>query len=162
MAQVDYFLKIAEAPGESQDAKHPDEIQVLSWGWGASNTGTMSYGGGGGAGKVSVHDFSFTMKFNKASPKLFLLCCNGKHINNAILTCRKQGEKQLDYLIYTFSDLTVSSYQTGGHEGGDPIPTDSISLNFAKLESAYCMQKLNGDLDSPIKTGYDLKKMEKV
>ena len=47
---VDFFLKIDGIPGESTDAKHKDEIDVLSWSWGANQTGTMSYGGGGGAG----------------------------------------------------------------------------------------------------------------
>ncbi|MGH2698518.1 MAG: type VI secretion system tube protein Hcp [Actinomycetota bacterium] len=31
MAAVDYFLKIDGIPGESQDAKHKDEIDVNAW-----------------------------------------------------------------------------------------------------------------------------------
>ena len=40
MAAVDYFLRIDGIEGESADAKHKGEIDVLSWSWGASNTGT--------------------------------------------------------------------------------------------------------------------------
>lgn len=31
MAQVDYFLKIDGIEGESTDAKHKNEIDVVSW-----------------------------------------------------------------------------------------------------------------------------------
>ena len=50
MAQVDYFLKLEGIKGESQDDKHRDEIDVLSFSWGVSQTGTMAFGGGAGAG----------------------------------------------------------------------------------------------------------------
>ena len=56
MALVDYFLKIDGIPGESGDAKHKDEIQVLSFSFGESQAGTMAFGGGGGAGKVQNAD----------------------------------------------------------------------------------------------------------
>src|SRR5256885_2098026 len=47
MAVVDYFLKIEGVEGESQDSKHKDEIQVLSWSLGEQQAGTMAFGGGG-------------------------------------------------------------------------------------------------------------------
>ena len=96
MALVDYFLKIEGIPGESQDAKHKDEIQVLSFSFGESQSGTMAFGGGGGAGKVQMQDFHFMMNVNKASPKLFLACACGEHIPSAILTARKAGKEQQD------------------------------------------------------------------
>jgi type VI secretion system secreted protein Hcp len=77
MAAVDYFLKIDGIDGESQDAKHKNEIDLESFSWGATQGGTMAFGGGGGAGKVQMQDFHFVMRVNKASPKLFLACANG-------------------------------------------------------------------------------------
>ena len=114
---VDYFLKIDGIPGESQDSKHKDEIQLESWSWGESQSGTMAYGGGGGAGKVDMQDFHFVMTVNKATPKLILACASGEHIKKAVLTCRKAGKTQQEFLIYNFSDVLVSSYQTGGGRG---------------------------------------------
>ena len=52
MAAVDYFLKIDNIPGESEDDKHKSEIQLESWRIGATQSGTFASGGGGGAGKV--------------------------------------------------------------------------------------------------------------
>ena len=161
MAAVDYFLKIDGIEGESEDAKHGKEIEILSWSWGESQSGTMSHGTGGGAGKVSMQDFHFAMKANKSSPKLFLACANGEHIKSAVLTCRKAGKEQQEFLKWTFTDLLVSSYQTGG-SSGDLIPTDQISMNFTKIETSYKVQNADGTLGAEFKAGYDLKKNVKV
>src|SRR6266480_3476009 len=134
MAAVDYFLKIDGIEGESQDDKHEGEIDIESFSWGATQSGTIAVGGGGGAGKVSMQDFHFAMGVNKATPILFLACAQGDHIKNAILTCRKAGKEQQEFLKITMSDVLVSSFQTGGSGAGDVVPTDQISLNFAKIE----------------------------
>lgn len=156
MAAVDYFLKIDGIPGESTDSKHKNEIDLESWSWGESNSGTHSAGGGGGAGKVSMQDYHFTMRVNKASPKLFLACASGQHIKEALLTCRKAGKQQQEYLKIKFTDLLISSYQTGG-SSGDVVPVDQIAFNFSKIEFTYAPQKADGSLDSPVVHNYNLK-----
>jgi len=157
---VDYFLKIDGVDSESTDSKHKNEIDVESFSWGATQTGASSArGAGAGAGKVSMQDFHFVMKVNKASPILMLSCATGKHIKAATLTCRKAGGDQQEYMKVVMSDLLVSSYQTGG---AGEIPTDQISLNFGKIEFEYKPQKADGTLDSPVKTGWDLKTNQKV
>ena len=156
MASVDYFLKLTDIPGESMDSKHKGEIDIESWSWGETNSGSHSFGGGGGAGKVSMQDFHFTMKTNKASPKLFLHCATGTHIKETLLTCRKAGKEQQEYLKIKFSDALVSNYQIGG-SAGDVVPVDQISLNFAKIEVTYCPQKPDGSLDSPVVHNYSAK-----
>lgn len=153
---TDFFLKIDTIPGESKDAKHKDEIDVFSWSWGESQTGGMAYGGGGGAGKVSMQDFHFTMRVNKATPKLILNCANGAHIPKAVLTIRKAGKEQQEFLKYTFSDLLISSYQTGGSDGMD-IPIESVSFNYTKMEVEYKEQDAKGGLTGTVKAHWDLK-----
>lgn len=162
MAAVDYFLKIDGIEGESADSKHKAEIDLQSWSWGESQQGTGSFGGGGGAGKVAMQDFHFVMHVNKASPKLMLACATGDHIKSAILTCRKAGKDQQEFLKVTMSDLLVASFQTGGSGSDSVIPVDQISLNFAKIEYEYKAQKADGTLDGAVKAGYDLKLNKKV
>src|SRR5438045_2749884 len=151
MALVDYFLKIDGIPGESQDAKHKDEIQLLSFSFGESQAGTMAFGGGGGAGKVQMQDFHFMMNVNKASPVLFQKCATGEHIKSAILTARKAGKDQQDYLQVTFEDLLISSFQTNGDANANSLPTDSISFNFATCKWQYKMQNADGTLGEQFK-----------
>jgi type VI secretion system secreted protein Hcp len=158
---VDYFLKIDGIPGESNDSKHKDEIELESWSWSQKQEGSFQANLGGGSGKVAMQDFSFTMKTNKASPKLFLACANGEHIKQATLTCRKAGKGQQEYYIWKFSDLLVSSYSVSG-SGGDVIPHEEISLNFTKIETEYKEQKADGSLGAALKAGYDLKLNKQV
>jgi type VI secretion system secreted protein Hcp len=152
-AQVDYFLKIDGIDGESTDKDHKDEIDVESWSWGAQS-GTASRGGG--AGKVSVQDFSFVHKVDKASPELFLKTANGEHIKDALLTVRKAGDKPIEYLKYKFSDILVSSVRPGG-SSGDQIPLEQVSFNFRMIEVEYQPHDENGNpTGSPIKIGWDI------
>ena len=162
MSAADYFLKIDGIEGESEDAKHKGEIDLMSWSWGAQQTGSFAYGGGGGAGKVTLQDFHFVMKISKATPKLFEVCVTGKHIPFAILTCRKAGGNQEEFLKIKFSDLLVSSIQDGGSGGSDVIPMQQISLNFAKIEYEYYTQKPDGSVVLGGKAGWDHKKAVKV
>ncbi len=165
MANVDYFLKLDGIDGESQDQKHKNEIDVISFGWGEKQTGTSYQGGGSGAGKVQMHDFTFTMTVNKASPKLLLNCANGAAVKSAILTCRKAGKDQQEYYKITMTDLLVSSYVTaGGYHTSAlagkeelPVPTDSISLNYSTISFSYSPQKADGTLDGAITAGWNLK-----
>jgi len=157
MAMVDFFLKIDGISGESSDSKHKGEIEVESWGWGESQAGTASQGGGLGGGKVSMQDFNFAMKVNKASPKLMLACAQGDHIKNAILTCRKAGKDQQEYLKITFSDLMVSSYQASASGRAEVVPVEQITFNYTKIEFEYKEQKADGTLAGAVKTFYDVK-----
>lgn len=158
---TDYFLKIDGIDGESKDHKHKNAIDVLAWNWGESNTGAHAYGGGGGSGKVNMQDMTVTMKVNSASPKLMLACASGKHIPKAVLTCRKAGDKQQEYLIYTLSDLMIASFQSGGSQG-DEIPVETLAINFAKIEYKYYPQDAKGGLGGVMPWGWDLKENKAV
>ena len=162
MAQVDYFLFIDQVPGESTDSKHTNEIEVESWSWGATQLGTTAGGGGGGAGKVRIQDLNFVARTSKASPVLFLRCADGQHIKQAILTARKAGKDQSEFLILTMSDLLVTSYQIAGSETADTVPMDQVSVNFTKIKFEYRAQKADGSLDAPVWTGWDAKANQKL
>ena len=153
---VDYFIKFDGIKGESTDAKHKDEIDVEAWSWGETHAGSAGMGTGAGAGKVSMQDFHFVMALNTASVSLMKACATGQHIKMATLTGRKAGKEQQEYLTFKFHDVLVSSYQTSGAEGA-PLPIDSVSFNFAKIEFEYKPQKADGSLGSPVEFRYDLK-----
>jgi type VI secretion system secreted protein Hcp len=156
MAQVDYFIKFDGIKGESTDAKHKDEVDVESWSWGETHVAGPG-GGGAGGGKVSMQDFHFVMRLNRASIGLMKACATGQHIKGATLSARKAGKEQQEYLVLKFDDVLISSYQTGGAEGGDIVPTDQVSFNFAKIAVEYRPQKADGSLDVGIHFKYDVK-----
>jgi len=163
MAQVDYFMKFdPKVEGESTDDKHKGEIDVESWSWGVTQSGTSGHGAGAGAGKALPQDFHFVKKNDKASPVLMIGCTIGQHYKSAILTARKAGGGQQEYLKITMEDAMVSSYQVSGSQGSGVVPTDQVSLNFSKIEISYKEQKADGSLGGEAKQKYDFAANKKV
>jgi len=58
----------------------------------------------------------------------------------------------------TMSDVLVSLFQIGGAVG--VVPTDQISLNFAKIEVEYQEQDATGKIVASIKKWFDLNSMK--
>lgn len=146
---VDCFLKIDGIQGESTDAKHKDQINVLSWSWGETLATAA-----GGKGKVSVQDFSFSKAVDKASPKLMLACASGQQIKDAVLSCRKAGGSQ-DFLKITLTEVAITSYEIADAAAVDP--TDQFVLRFAKIQFDYVQQKPDGTMGASAEAGWDVK-----
>lgn len=161
MAQVDFFLKLDGVPGESTDDKHKGEIEVESFSWGEANAGTGGHGGGSGAGKVVPQDLVFTKRMDKSSPVLFIACATGQHFKDALLTARKAGGTQQEYLKMKLEEVLISSYQTSA-SSGDTIVHETVGLHFAKLEMVYKEQKADGSLGGEAKQKYDFAANKKV
>ena len=91
----DFFLKLTGIDGESQDAKHAGEIDVLCWDWKITQKSSMHSGSGGGAGKATVGDLVFDHYIDRASPNLFKYCVTGKHIESAVLAPTKESNEEI-------------------------------------------------------------------
>ena len=151
------FARIGTIKGESRDARHKDQIDVLSWSWGVSQSGTAGQGGGGGgAGKASFQDFSFTHHVDRASPLLMKACATGEHIRDATITVRKAGKGQQEFLIIKMTDVMVTSVSTSVSAEGDAA-VEGVTLAFAKVDLEYKPQKPDGTLDVGLHFMYDLK-----
>src|SRR5215218_10364017 len=160
---VDAFLKIDGVDGESTDSKHKGELEVLSFSWGETNDASShGAGGGGGAGKVSFQDFHFVAYTSKASPALFLGCASGEHFKKAVLTVRKAGKEQQEFMKVSLEDVLVSSFQTGGASGEVTVPTDQFSLNFVKIDFSVVGQNPDGTVGDGAAAGWDVKANKKV
>ena len=161
MAQAQYFLKIESIEGESTDERHRGEIEVESFGWGETQAGGVGHGGGAGAGKVQAQDLQIVKKVDKSSPLLMMGCATGQHFKSAILTARKAGGGQLEYLKITIEDALISSYQIGSSQGS-VLPTDQVGLAFARLEMSYREQKPDGSPGSEVEQKFDFVANKKV
>jgi type VI secretion system secreted protein Hcp len=158
VAQADYFLKLDGIPGESQDSKHAGELDILGFEHSAVNRGSSAKGGGSGAGKVELSDFHFTKSICKAGPKLFQACATGTHIASAVLTVRKAGGDQQEYLKITLTDSIVSGYENGGAGAAEVSPTEKFSLNYSTIKIEYKEQKADGTLAGTTTGSWNQKK----
>ena len=140
-ATVDFFLHLEGIDGESTDAMHPGTIEVFSFNFGCENPPPASVPNPTGSVKFTGLEVSASV--SKASPKLFLACATGVHIRKAVLFVRKAGTTQ-DYIQITMEDVLVSSWSTSASDGsgipaasGGDKPTESLSINFTKIEYKY-------------------------
>ena len=164
MSMADYWMKLDGIEGESSDEKMEKAFQIESWAWSEKNAGSWATNNGGGSGKVMMEDFTFSMPFNKAAPKLFAMCAGGDHIASGELVCRKGGGGQQVYLKVKFSDFIISSFEIRAEEGGGDGysgPKVSFSINFAKMDIDYQEQKPDGSVGATTTAGYDLRKNAK-
>ena len=153
---VDMFLKLDPIKGESQDDKHKDEIDVLSWSWGLSQAGSMHSGTGGGTAKVSVQDLTFTHWVDKATSDLIKFCATGKHIQSATLVVRKAGgETPVDYITISLDDVIITNVHTGGSQGEEKL-TENVTLNFRKFKYKYEQQTTTGTGGAKPQWGLDI------
>ena len=151
----DIFAKLGDIKGESLDDKHKNEIEVLSFSWGVTNAGSMASGGGAAAGKATFQDLSIVHRIDKATPALMQACATGTHLKEAIITHRKAGKGQHEYLIVKMNDVLITSVTHGGATG-EPA-SESVTLVFAKVDLEYKPQKGDGSLDAGVHFKYDLK-----
>ncbi|MTD28148.1 Hcp family type VI secretion system effector [Erwinia sorbitola] len=156
MAQ-DMFIKIDGIEGESLDAVHKNEIQVLRWNWDVSQHSNMHSGSGGGSGKASVSDFCFEHYTDKASPNLLNYCLTGKHIKNIQFVVRKAGGDPLEYLTIKFTDVIITLVEMSGSLEDETRPRETVRFSFTKMTQDYVMQNAEGQRSGVISASYDVK-----
>jgi type VI secretion system secreted protein Hcp len=153
---ADIFAKIGDIKGESLDAKHKDEVEVLSWSWGVAQSGSISPGPGQAQGKPKFNDFSFTHHMDKASPVLLKACATGAHIKEATITVRKAGKEQHEFLIIKMNDVLITGVGMN-NSGAAAATVEDVAMQFAKVDLEYKAQKADGTLDAGIHFKYDIK-----
>lgn len=155
---TDMYIALKGIEGESQDDKHANEIQILSYGFGASQSGTAHEGSGSTSGRADVHDVTFTKHVDKSSPLLYFLCCSGQPIEGAILSVRKAGgPKPVDYLKLTLTQVLITSFRSGA-EGSQDRAVETVTLNFSTSKVDYTPQKADGTGMGVITKGWDVTK----
>jgi type VI secretion system secreted protein Hcp len=157
---ADYFLKVDGIEGESTDAKHKGEIDVVAFSWGVGRAGGATTGSGGGEGKPVFDDLLVVARTSKASPHLWLACANATHIKTAILTARKAGKPPQEFLTIVLSDIVVTSYEVDGSD--DEPPLDQVSFSYGKVETRYTPTGKAGKSQPPVSAGWDLKSSSKA
>jgi type VI secretion system secreted protein Hcp len=151
---VDYYLKLDQIQGESQDDNHKNEIQLLSWSWGASQVSSVAGTGGSGAGKADLSDLSIMVNFDKSTPKFFKSICLGTHIPSGTLSAIKSGAGGKPYLKVDLKELFVTHLQISG---SSEVPSVSVGFTYGKITIDYSVQDEKGNLASVGPVTFDLK-----
>jgi len=144
----DMFLMVKGAKhgvikGESQDGQHKGEIEILSWSWGMQ--AKTNLGGGTATGKATINDLRIVKRVDSASTALMLALRTNEPIQKAVLTLRKAGKSQLEYLKITIEQgrVTALTVEAGDLSGSADI-FERVSFSFNKIEVEYVPQGKDG------------------
>jgi type VI secretion system secreted protein Hcp len=152
----DIFIKFDKFQGESDDHAHKREIEVTSFSIGVNQASSFSVGQGGGVGKCVFHNLVFSTKTSIATPKFLIGCATGEVYDTVILTARKAGAKQHDYLIWEFKKCMINSVTVAGN-GSATLPDDSVSLSYEQVKFSYKPQNADGTMGGVVAGAYNLK-----
>ncbi len=153
----DSFLQIDGVKGESTDSAHKDWIEILSYAHAITQPASATAGsaGGGTIGRCKHDDFVITKYVDLASPKLYELCCSGKHISKVVIELmRASGDAPVKYMAIEMDQVVISRVKPVGPEdavvegfvapttkANDDLPIESISFNYGIIKWTYTQQK---------------------
>jgi type VI secretion system secreted protein Hcp len=145
-AASNMFLRLDGIPGESTIDKHANEIDLLSWSWGET-TGTAKNKGLLPTGCIT--DLNIVKNLDIATPLLIVGALTGAVIPTGTLAVAVFGEKVTDFFIMTMTNVTITSYRTGGSVG-DLHLVENITLHFERMDGVYKKQKPDGSFDAGV------------
>jgi type VI secretion system secreted protein Hcp len=90
------------------------------------------------------------MRSQTATPKLLNACSCNESLTEVVITCRKAGGQQQEYMKWTLTNASVAEVKTGYIFSGQIMPYDEVSLVFQKIQLEYKPQKADGTLGAGI------------
>jgi type VI secretion system secreted protein Hcp len=162
LAAYNCFLGIDGIPGESMDRDHKDWIDIVSWSFGETFPAATASTAGSLPGRLTMQDFKFTMRTNKASPILFQACAMGKNLTKVVLEVWGMvgvpSGRPAKLLQIKLEDVRVSSFVILGNSmSTQAYPMEEISLNFARIKVTYSIYLPNGTGGGQVEAGFDVK-----
>ncbi len=152
---LDIFLKLGDIKGESDDARHKDEIVVLFWDFGVTQTLVRDGGGGMGAGKPQFRHLRFAHRIDAASPSIMQACASGKHIEDAVLSVRRIGDPTADMIVLRLEGVLVVSVDTAVNEANGEL-FESVTLAYQTIKFGDALAQAGGGLGAPASFAWTL------
>lgn len=131
------YMKYGDKKGEVTAEGYKDWVELSSVQWGVGRGISMGAGGLSKreASAPSISEVTVTKTLDAFSPEALKEAIGGKGVEVKIdLTRTDNSGKHVAYQKYILSATMISGYSISS--GGDR-PSESISLNFAKVDSEY-------------------------
>ena len=100
------------------------EIPVTSYTWSGESTGAPA---------PQVEDFQMVLSASGAEPEVWGVMVTNTSFRHVILHVRTPDQAQLEYLTYTFTNVTINRFLIDSPAG----TKDAISLDFGRVEEDY-------------------------
>lgn len=157
------FLKYGDVQGEVKVEGYDGWINITSFSWGVGRAIGSSQAGSvteREKSAASVAEINLTKTFDNSSVTFLEEALQGqldKEVKIHFTRTDKNNGHQ-PYLEYLLTNCGPSSYSIGGTGDQNTQITESISLNFTKIETKYYETKDDIQQGTPTTSTYDLQK----
>jgi type VI secretion system secreted protein Hcp len=127
------YLKYGSIKGEVKEPAHRGWIELSSMQWGTLQRSPRPFDRAGGRASPAVSDIVVTKRSDSVSILLMGESLSGKQVD-AVIDFVKGGSGKDVYLRIEMSGTSISSFNLSG--SGDN-PTESLTLNFTKVETKF-------------------------
>lgn len=141
--------------GDVTEDGHKDwiELNSIQWGVGRGISSPTGASADRESSAPSISEITVSKASDKSSPKLLNEALQGEGKTVIIDLCKTDKGKLVVYATYTLTNTMISGYSVSS--GGDR-PSESLSLNFTKIEFKQIPAVAEGKLASPETVSYDL------
>lgn len=141
------YLKLPGIQGQSQIEGHKESLEVMSFQFGASlSVFTNTTNQTRTKDKPVFSEITVLRMSDSATPQLLQKLAQGNVLagDSVITFTREDDGKLLPLIVVTLTDVILSGVSLSS--GGEP-PSESVTLNYAKIKVEYTKQKEEGGQD---------------
>lgn len=135
------YLKI-EGPdiaGESTDANHAGQIEVLGWShsFSQATSPVRSTAGSGTVERANHADLTFTKYSDTATTDLLKQCWSGQHFTKMTFQQYRAGGvgEEVQFLTVELEDVVISHFSISA--GAGDLPVENVGLAYGKCTYTY-------------------------
>jgi type VI secretion system secreted protein Hcp len=149
------YVKYDTIQGDVTASGHENWIEVNSFQWSVGRGISSPTGGSADreASAPAISEITMTKATDIASTKLLDAALEGEGVTVLIDFCKTDKGNLEVYLEYTLTNCMISGFSV--NSGGDR-PSESLSLNFTKVEFKMIPMKSAGQSGDPATVTYDL------
>jgi type VI secretion system secreted protein Hcp len=149
------YMKVDGINGDATQAQHKDWIGINSFQWGVGRGISTPVGSAKNreASEPSVSEVVITKPLDSASVLLCQEAVVGKEGKTVKIDFCRTDKEGAAYLQVILTNTLISGYSTSS--GGD-APTESLTLNFTKIELSETGPNEKNGAGNPTKFAYDI------
>jgi type VI secretion system secreted protein Hcp len=149
------YFQIDGIQGDATHETHVSWMDIQSMHWNvARNVNTLAGASTNReASEPAISEVTLTKVSDSSTTKLFQEACTGRAGKTATIHMVTTGNPGDVYIEYKLYNTLIASYTVGS--SGDR-PSESITLNFTKMDVKYTPFDANNTAKSPMIASYDL------
>ncbi len=149
------YLQIEGIQGDATHETHKQWMDIDAIHWDVSRNMNTSAGSTANreASEPTVSEMVLTKVSDASSTKLFQEACSGNTGKKAVIHLVTTGSPGDTYIEYSLTNTLIANYSVD--TSGDR-PTETIRLNFTKMEVKYIPYDEMNNPKSPMIASYDL------